>query len=762
MNAVLFRSLPYRAADRLAMLWTDDPRHGVHEEGVAYLNYADWKAMSSTFEDLAIVTRGNPVTFTTGSEAVRLPAELVSGNLFSLLGVSPYLGRTINADDARAQRNVVVLSYGLWKSRFGGNLDVIGHRIDIDGNRATIIGVMPKSFYFPDKETQLWQPVSIAPWWKREQTRRDSDWFRVVGRLRPSVSIGQAQAEMSSIGALLERQHHSNDPEFAGFAVNVVPLLTQVTGRYARLSFVVLLGAVGAVLLIACSNVASLLLARGAGKERELALRRAMGANRSRLIRQMLTESLLLAFAAGAIGLGVAYGGVRLLTMLAPSNLPRVDETSIDSSVLLFTLAVTISSGILFGLAPALNLSRLNFAESLKEGGRSLTLSRSGFRVQALLIVVQFALGMVLLSSAGLLLRSFISIRSADPGFVPDHVLLAKISLPRGPEKALEGPWRKILQRVGTAPGAMAVGTVTDAFLSRNPDQAITIEGGPRMSLSGVVAQLDGETASAGYFAALGVPLLLGHIYKDDDPVPSAVINDSMSRRYWPGQNPIGRRFKPGPPESKAQWITVTGVVGNIRRQGYEHEPIPEFFQPGWQDTMDLVVRTSVDPKTLATAIRNAVREVDSNVPVYDISTPANRMNEMLAPRRFETALVLVFAIMALVLATLGIYGLMHYLVAQRIGEIGVRIALGARPQDVVFSIIWRGLRTAVPGVAVGLGGAMIVGKSISALLYGVRPIDPATLGLFASILVGAGILGSLLPAIKASRIDPLSAIRHE
>ena len=761
INAVLLRNLPYSDPGRLAMLWTDDPRHSVHEEGTAFLNYRDWKSMSSQFEDMAVVTRGNPVTLTGGIIPDRVPAELVSANLFSLLGTAPLLGRTFGQDDEDNRRHVTVLSYGLWQSRFGGEPNAIGKKIDIDGQPSEIVGVMPKDFYFPEKATRLWQPVSIAPWWNRERGRRDSDWWRVVGRVKPSVSFAQAQAEMNSIGATLERLHHSNDPEFAGFAVNVVPMLVQVTGKNARLSLLILLGAVVLVLLIACTNVASLLLARGAGKERELALRRAIGASSSRLIRLMLTESMVIAVVSGLAGLGLAYAGVRFLLSLAPANIPRLDEASIDYPVLVFALIVTIFSGLLFGLTPALKLSRVDVAQSLKEGGRSLTSNRAGFRMRGNLIALQFALGMILLSSAGLLLRSFISIRSADPGFRPDHVLLTKITLPAMSDNSLRGSYDQILQRVRALPGVVAAGAVGEAFLERNPDQAISLEGKSSAGLAGGSEQLDRESASPEYFRAIGVPLVIGTIYKENDPGNPAVINESMARRYWPGENPIGKRFKMGSSDSKSQWISVVGVVHAARRQGYERDPIAEFFQPDWTNTMDLVVRTAIEPATIVAGVRRAVREVNPNVPVYDVSTAEARLDDMLAPRWFETTLISIFSLLALALATIGIYGLMHYLVVQRTDEIGIRMALGASALSVVRLVMGQGLRTAGVGVGLGLVGAIAAGRWISTMLYHVRPADGVTLGAVAAALLAAGALGCLIPAVKAARVDPSLALRQ-
>src|SRR5262245_16763535 len=767
VNAVLLRPLPYQDPDRLAMLWTNDPKRDIREEGTSYPNFLDWRSQNRLFTDLAICSRGNPVILTGGDEPERVSGDYVSANLFPLLGVNPALGRAVSADDERRRARVVILSHGLWKRRFGAATDAIGKTLEINGQASQVIGVMPAEFYFPTKDTQLWEPVTSAFYWEGSYTERFNDAWRVVGRLKPHATFGQAQVEMNAIGQRLAQTYPITDDDFAGFGVNVVPLLVQFIGKNSRLALLVLLGAVVFVLLIACANVANLLLARGAGREREFAVRAALGAGRGRLVRQLLTESAALAIVSGLLGLGLAAVGVRALIAFAPPDIPRLDEVTIDPGVLGFTAGVSFLTGLLFGLAPAWKVSRSNPNEALKSVGRS---SSGGLRLRqtrGLLVVVECALAVMLLVSAGLLIRSFLHLQSVDPGFKPDGVLLARVSLPRSSTRT--GPqtvafFQQVIERVAALPDVKAAGAIGDLLMRRNPDNQITVEGrAPDIAVQGR-GELIGERAYRDLFQALGTPLLKGRFFSTQENNASRVviINETLARRYFPGEDPIGKRFKFGGPQSGDSWREIVGVVGDLRRQRLEKQAVSEVYVPGASDNMDLLARISSDPLALAGAVRREIKSVDPNATVYGMTTGTQLVESLSAGRRFQTGLLALFAMVALALATIGIYGVMRYAVEQRIHEIGIRMALGARCADVLRLVIGQGMRLTVIGVAAGLLASFGLSRVMTQLLFGVSATDPATFAGVALALMGAALMACYLPARRATKVDPLTSLRHE
>jgi putative ABC transport system permease protein len=765
VHGVLFRPLPYRDAARLAMLWTDDPKHNIREEGVSYPNFLDWRAQSRSFEDMAICSRRFSFTLFVTDESERIEGALVSANLFRLLGVAPALGRDFSADEFVRGEPVLLISHGLWRRRFGASPDAIGRSVILDGTPYRVAGVMPANFRFPDRETDVWEPLTAFPRWRRIEPNRYNDFGRVVGRLQPSVTFAQAQTEMDAIGRRLATQYRTTDSDFAGFGVNVIPLLVQVTGRSTRLALAVLFAAVVVVLLIACVNLANLLLARSAAREREIAVRAALGAGRPRLIQQLMTESALLSLASGALGLALAHAAIRALVALRPADIPRVEEIRIDGAVFIFTVAVSLLASVLFGLLPALTTSRSDLQSSLRGGIRGAISVAGSRRMRGGLVVAEFALAVILLCGAGLLIRSFLRVQAVDPGFRPDHVLTLRIALHSFREgDQIINYYQQVLERVGSLPGVQAVGLTEDMLQRRNPDLDITVEG----RLSAPAIELSDDTISSGFFHAMGVRLLRGRFFTDQDRLGSlrvAIINETMARHFWPGEDPIGKRFKTGGVGSGNPWLTIVGTIADIRRQGPERQPIALYFRPFLQRpwvNMDLVVRTASEPLALAAAVRSEIRAVDKTVPVYDVSTLERWLAELGSQRRYQTLLLGIFAALALGLAAIGVYGLLHYSVSQRTQEIGIRMALGARAADVLCMVIGEGLMLAALGVAVGLLGALWVTEGLSSLLFGVTPTDPATFGVVALLLVAVAAVASLIPARRAIKVDPMVALRYE
>ena len=755
VNAVILRPLPYQDPDRLAMLWTNDPKRDIREEGTSYPTFLDWRSQSRAFADMAICSRGNPVTLTGGNEPERVMGEAVSANLFPLLGVTPILGRTFSDDEEQQRERVVVVSYALWQRRFGASRDAIGKSVEVDGQTFQVIGVMPAGFYFPTKDVQLWQPatfvsMTLSPAVRnRIWTNRFSDWWRVVGRLRPTATFDDAQAEMTTIGQRLALAYPTTDPGFVGFGVNVVPMLLQTTGRDLQRALWILLGAVGFVLLIACTNVANLLLARGAARQREFALRAALGASQVRLVRQLAVESGLLVVGAAVVGLALALVGVRTLQAAAPPGIPRLDELQLDARVLIFTGSVSILGGLLFAIVPAWKTSRSDPADALKQGGRTGSEGLRLSRARRTFVVVECALAVALLAGAGLLLKSFMRVETVNPGFEGKQVLLVRVTSARLS--------REMIDRIATLPGVQAVGAI-GSFEPRNPDIAIIAEGQPPLR-----APLASERVTAGFFQAMSVPLRRGrHFTEEDRRANVAIINETMAKTFWPHEDPIGRRFKRGASESTSPWMTVVGVVGDMRRRGLERDVVSEFYERETEPSMELAIRTTIDPLGHVASLRQVIRSFDEHAVVGRVTTVENHLEELGAARRFQTWLIAVFAGLGLVLSAIGIYGVMHYAVAQRTHEMGIRIALGAGGAHVLWLVIGEGLRLALIGVAAGLLAALQLTGVMARLLFEVSSTDPVIFAIVPVMLAMVAVLACYLPARRASKVDPIVALRHE
>jgi putative ABC transport system permease protein len=763
VNAVLLKPLPYAQPDRLAMVWLDNHRMGLKEDLTSFPNYLDWKQGSPSFSQMAGFS-DQSVTVIGAEESERLLGALVEASFFDVMGVAPQLGRGFTPQENEpGHERVAILSDGLWRRKFAASAAVLGQSLQLDGRAMTIVGVMPPDFRFPTKDTELWLPLPISP---QMRSSRGGFFLSVVARLKPGARIQQAQAELDAAARRIEEQF----PYMRGYGANAVPLERQLVGG-VRVALLVLAGAVAFVLLIACTNVAGLFLARAEAREREIAVRSALGAGRGRLIRQLLTESLVLALGAGVIGLVFAYWATGALLSLAPRDLPRLDEIRMNSGVLWFTIGVTLASGLLFGLAPAFRLSGGTLIDSLREGGRSMTGGLRSRRLRAALVVAEFAMAVVLLAGAGLMIRSLAYVRGVNPGFDPERVLTLRlaVSSSRYPERAqVAAFYQQLLDRIQTLPGVRAAGAIRDFTLSITPNSAgFSVEGrAPEPVENQIEATIDPVTP--GFFTAMGVALRAGRFIDSRDGADTlrvAMINETMARRFWPHEDAVGKRFKFGGPDSQNPWLTVVGVAADMRRQGLDHVARCETFQPLAQSPsriMNLVVRTTGDPLAMAGALRAEVRSLDPHTPLIGISTMDRVLGESIAERKFQATLLGLFSTVALTLAAIGIYGLMYQAVARRTHEIGVRMALGASARDVLAMVLREGLGLALAGIAIGLGGALALTRALSTLLYGVTATDPVTFAAAAGILLCASVAASVIPARRATRVDPMEALRYE
>jgi predicted permease len=763
VNAVLLRPLPYPESERLVFLWSEAPRQNIRERASAYANFSDWRNQNKSFEDLAVFDP-TVVTLTGAAEPEQVMSVRASANLFPLLGVAPMLGRTFTADEERQKMRVVVLSHGLWRRRFGASPSVLGQTLEIDGVSSQVIGVMPESFR-SDEETPVWEPHTLFPDWELQKAQRGTGSWQVVGRLKPQVSLAQAQTEMSAIAQRLEQAYPDANK---GLGVNLVPIQLQFTGSNVRLALWMLFGAVILVLLIACTNVANLMLARGIAREREMTIRMALGAGRLRLIRQLLTESALLVLLAAVVGLLVANWGIQAVLSFSPPNIRNLDSVAIDTRVLAFTTIVSLLTGLLFGLAPALKISQSQPGAALKEG-RSASGGISGRRLRGLLVITEFGLAVLLLAGAGLLLRSFSKLQAVDPGFDPARALHVQLTPARN---STADQWRvfyqQVSERIAALPGVEAAGLTKEIFISGNPDELITLEGAAPDSSATARIPFRRDVISEGFFQTLRVPLRKGRFFNAQDNQGSTrvtIINETMARRFWPGDEALGKRFKLGPAQATNPWLTVVGIVGDMRRQNLESQPIAQIFRPYLQSPerrLILLIRTTGEPTQFAPLVRNEIRAIDKTVLVNGISTLESLLARKVAQRRFQTWLLTLFSALALALSAVGIYGLIHQSVALRTREIGTRMALGAQPRDVLRLVIGQGMRLALCGIGIGLLGAFALTRVLTGLLFGVTATDPMTFIATPLSLALVAMLACYLPARRATKVDPMVALRVE
>jgi len=767
VNTVLLKPLAYRDPTGLVLIWTrflpDLPQNWVSGPEVL-----DFRERSRSFEDLAVLSW--PSFNLTGiGEPEQVQAGAVSANLFPMLGIAPLRGRTFSADEDKPGAPLaVVLSHGYWKRRFGSSETIVGQTISLDSQSYTVIGVMPPDFGVlpPDAQSPKKIDLWVAQARDYKQLNRGSHFLRVIARLKPGVSVEQARAEMDGVGKQLDREFYQN----SGFGVNVVPLLGHIT-RDIRPALFVLLGAVGFVLLIACANVANLLLANAIARDREIALRAALGAGRFRLLRQLVSESVLLGVLGGAAGLLLAWAGIKALRALAPENVPRLDELALDGRVLGFTLLVAIMTGVIFGLVPAIQATRLDLSESLKEGGRGASGGLRGNRLRAALVVAEVAISLVLLAGAGLMIRSFWRLQQVDAGFAPQNVLTMILQLPGS--KYPQGPqviafYQTLLERVRALPGVESAAMNSSLPMTGSYSSGTVTVENPVASQQNASFEADWRAISPDYFRTMKVRQISGRDFMDTDKAdgPSVVIVDeSFARRFWPNEDATGKRIKRGGRESPDPWRTIVGVVGHVRNYGLSTQgreqvyfPHPQFPRNG----MFLAIRANGDPLAYTGALRAAVWAVDPTQPVSDIRLMDDYVYSSAAQPRFNLLLLVTFALLALVLAAVGIYGVMSYSVTQRTHEIGIRLALGAQPRQIIRLVVGQGLGLVALGLGLGVAGAIAVTRLMATLLFGISATDPMTFALVASILAGVALLACYLPARRATKVDPMIALRYE
>jgi putative ABC transport system permease protein len=764
-DAVLVRPLPYRHADGLVMVWEDGSSYGFPRDTPATGNFADWKARNQVFEDMAASSSSGSFNLTGDGNPEEIPGDLVTANLFSVLGARPALGRDFNAsDDVPGAPHVVILSQGLFLRRFGGDPQIIGKQLWLNYEKYDVIGVMPRGFQFPDRDPQLWAPVQFTA---EQLANHGNHHLQVVARLKPGVSLKVANANLAAIAKQLEQEHPSSNAKIGAFAV---PLREELAGK-TRPALLVLIGAVCFVLLIACANVANLLLARASGRRREIAMRMTLGASRTRIARQLLTESLLLAALAGAAGLVLSTFATQFLASLIPEGIAPMNGSGADSRVLAATLILSVATGIVFGILPALRVSRLDLVTSLNQGGRSGI--GSGRRLRDALVVSEVALAIVLLAGAALMLRSFEKLLHLDPGFRADHVLVVRTPLPRQKYEAFAprvGFYSDVLARVARLPGVTAAGYTTWVPLTNSGGATgITVEGRPQPE-PGQIPIPNCRIISDDYIRALGMKLVDGRVLDQRDgtaALPVALINQTMAQNLWPGENAIGRRFKRGSYVEASPWITIVGIVGDVHQAGLDSPARPEMYLPYMQQDFGfepeyLVLHTIGDPLRMADAVRQQVWAVDKEQPVAGAMPLEDLVDDTLAPRKTQAGLLGGFAVLALLLAALGIYAVLSFTVTQRTQEFGVRMALGAQPGDVLHMVLSQGVRLFILGAVIGLAAAFALSRTLEHLLYGVSATDPASFILVTLLLAGVTLLACYFPARRAMRLDPMIALRYE
>jgi putative ABC transport system permease protein len=766
VNAVLLRPLAFKNPETLVRVKGELKKQGVDQEPLSYPDFVDLKAQSQMLESLAAYNQTSGALTGSGGEPERLRGANVSAELFPLLGIPPVIGRTFSPEEDRVGgAPVVVLSHALWQRRFGSDPHIVGQQIMLNGRSTTVLGVMAPDFNFPIQAAQrdYWMP--LVPSVGERATQRGSHYLNVIGRLKPGATLAQAASDTTALGARLEEQYPDSN---VGFSLAVVAAHEDVV-KDVKPALLVLLGAVGFVLLIACANVANLLLARAAGRAKEIAIRTALGASRLRVVRQLLTESVLLSLTGGTLGLLLAVWGVDLLIAASPADIPRVKEMGLDVRVLLFTLGISVLTGLIFGLAPAVQSSKLDLNESLKEGGRGSTEGLRRNRVRSLLIVVEVALSLVLLISAGLLIKSFMRLRDVNPGFNPNNVLSVSISLPQvkyADEAKQAAFYRDVLERIRETPGVVSAGGIFTLPLSgSNRVNTFDIVGRP--SNPEELPEGNDRVATPDYFRAMGIPVIKGRVFTERDDAnapPVVIVNESLARRYFAGEDALGKRMIIS--DKYPQGNEIVGVVGDVRHKSLDVEGGAEFYRSYLQSpaaSMSLVVRTErADPASIASSIRSAVQQVDKDQPISNIQTMDQLLADSVAQRRFNMLLLGIFACVALILAAVGIFGVMSYSVTQRTHEIGIRMALGAQGSDVLKLVVGQGMSLALIGVALGLLASVIMTRVMSNLLFGVSATDPLTFAGVSLLLTVIALIACYIPARRATRVEPVIALRYE
>jgi putative ABC transport system permease protein len=775
INAIILRPLPFNDPERLVAVWEYAPNREVPEVPISYANFRDWAEQNTSFERMAAYTFAG-VNFNEGTSPERIAGLRVSASLFPLLKTEAAQGRVFSAEeDTAADSRVVVLSHRLWERRFGMDPSIVGRAVTLDGKPYTVIGVMPPSFQFPvgfsynnrtySDPIEVYMPIGPIV----SQLDRSFRSAFAIARLNSSATLERAQSDIETIQARLQEQYPDANP---GIGAMIVPLHEQTVSR-VRTALTVLFVAVAFVLLIACVNVANLLLARSASRQKEIAIRTALGASRPRIIRQLLTESILLALVGGVAGLLLALWGGDALMAIGPENIPRAGEVSIDARVIAFTAAVSLLTGLLFGLAPAFQASKPNLNEMLKESGRNCSGGARKMSLLNALVVVEIAMSLVLLIGAGLMLKSFYNLYQVESGFNPENVIRLRVSLPRANYAAPEtiaAFQQRAIENIRSLPGVEYAAATNMLPLDGNFSIGdFFIEGRP-IPRPGEEMMAGQSVVSSDYFRALGITLLSGREFTDHDSAsstPVAIINSGLASQYFPGQDPLGKRIAVEEAEEGMQptWITIVGVVADAKRFGLDTDAIPEIFLPYLQDprpNMTLVARTGSDPTGLAGAIKDQILLIDKDQPVYAIQTMKQLMSESVSRERFNMTLLTVFAAVALVLAAVGVYGVMSYSVAERRHEIGIRMALGASSRDVLGMILRQTASLALAGLGIGIFAAVMLTRLMTGLLYEVSATDGVTFAVVSALLAGVALAATYVPARRATKLDPMIALRHE
>jgi putative ABC transport system permease protein len=764
VNAVLLRPLPYPQSEQLVRVFGSQPQLALAPTSPA--NFLEWKEENQVFARIGTYV-GQGFNLLGGDRPERVIGVRISADLLQLLGVQPALGRLFaEEEDQEGRGKVVILSHEFWRTRFGGEANMLQRTITLNDQPYTVVGVMPPGFAFPGSRTQVWVPMAFSA---AERGTRDTNFIEVVARLKPGVSIERARANMNAVAqSQAERYPKTN----TGVGVQVLSLQEHIIGD-VRPMLIVLLGAVGFVLLIACANVANLLLARAAARQREMAIRGALGASRSRVVRLLLTESVLLAIVGGALGLLLAIWSLDLLVSLRPANLPRLAEIGVNRTMFLFTFAVSVVTGLLFGVAPALQASKLDLNEGLKESSRGGTDSPRRQRLRALLVVSEVALSLVLLVGAGLMMRSFSRLLAVDPGFKADHVLTAFVSLPdaKYPKREEQNAFfDRLLERLRNVPGVSAAGVISDLPLFGGSSTGFDIDGRPAWA-PGQRPLADYRLINPDYFAAMGMKLVKGRAfsrYDTEDSPGVVIINETMAARFFPGEDPIGKRLDLSRPKDLRE---IVGVVADVRNYGVDAEVKPEVYVPflqnapgylsGMASALNIVVRSSIEPGALGNALREQVQALDKDQPVSEIRTMEWYLADSMAQRRFNMVLLGAFAGLALVLAAVGIYGVIAYTVTQRTHEMGIRIALGARGADILKLIFAHSIATTLAGIVLGLGAAFGLTRLLQNLLYQVTATDPFVFASIPLLLLLVAMLATYIPARRAMKVNPITALRE-
>src|SRR5438874_4926504 len=778
VNALLIRPLPYGAPQQLVLLLQHFKSQNLERIPVSPPEFVDYESRAQDFDKMGAFGFLD-FNLASGDKPERIAGAQVTANVFPLLGITPIKGRFFEPTECQAGRDdVIIVSERLWQRKFNRDPQILGTKLLLDGKSFTVVGIMPARFDFPLQffnlgaggqfggRADIWQPLAFTD---KELSLRSYRSYSIVGRLKPGISLAHAQAEIETINGQMRIEHKDNYPPADSFGGDVYPF-QELAVAGMRPTLLILLGAVALVLLIACANLTTMLLARAAAREREMAIRVALGAGPLRLLRQVLTESVILALLGGVAGVLLAIWGVDLLKSIGAQTVPRLREVNLDLRVLIITFAVSVGTGIVFGLVPGLASANPELTESLKEGGRSSTMGKSRNRLRNAIVIAEVALALVLLTSAGLLMKSFVRLQKVNPGFDSHHVLTAEVSLPKlqyPDDKAIVRFSDEAQRRIATLPGIQAVGLTTVLPLAgNNGDSSFAIEGRPD-DRSTPGPDEEKREVSPDYFRAIGTPLIKGRFFTlaDNADAPLVIIvNQAFAKKFWPNEDAVGKRIVMGGMSPDPKWITIVGIVGDIRHAALDIEPKPEMYVPFAQDpykSMIFAVRGAEDPTTLASAVRSHIQSIDPSLPLANIRTFDAVIAESVAPRRLSVVLLGVFAAVAVLLATVGIYGVMSFLVVQRTHEIGVRMALGAQRADVMRLVIGRALQLIAIGTAIGLLMALFSMRALQALLYHVSAVDLPTFFFVTFVLALVALAASYLPAQRATRADPMVALSH-